>query len=280
MKQCIEMENVEISFQSKKALDHLSFQVQQEEIFGFLGPSGAGKTTTIKLLSGQLKADQGDISVLGMHPITDAGSLYQNIGILTDTSGFYEKLTVEENLKIFADIYRMNHSRIDEVLEELGLSEDRKKKAEKLSRGMKQRLLFARAILHKPKLLFLDEPTANLDPATSEDVHQMIRDLNRQGTTVFVTTHDMMEADELCDRVAFLHEGSIEEIGSPKELKVQYAQDEIEILYADGEKRKISKGRNNLIQELENSSKEILTIHSVEPDLKEIFLKLTGRELS
>lgn len=280
MKQCIEVKDVEISFQEKKALDHLSFQVKEGEVFGFLGPSGAGKTTTIKLLSGQLKADEGDISVMGISPLVDAGSLYQNIGILTDTSGVYEKLTVEENLKIFADIYQIESSRIQEVLEELGLSEDKKKKAGKLSRGMRQRLLFARAVLHKPKLLFLDEPTANLDPATSEDVHKIIRELNGQGTTVFVTTHNMTEADELCDRVAFLHEGKIEEIGNPDELKVQYAKNEIEILYEDGEKKKISKNNTELLQELENCHKQILTIHSIEPNLKDIFLKLTGRELA
>ena len=152
--------------------------------------------------------------------------------------------------------------------------------AEKLSRGMKQRLLFARAILHKPKLLFLDEPTANLDPSTSEDVHDIIKQLNRDGTTVFLTTHDMEEADELCSRVAFLNEGVIKEVGVPEELKIKYAKDRVKILYTDGTVKEIPKDKTAIAEELLSADKEVVTIHSVEPDLKTIFLDLTGRELA
>ncbi|MBS7006912.1 ABC transporter ATP-binding protein [Anaerostipes sp.] len=277
---CITMEHVGIAFQDKKALSDVNITVSEGEIFGFLGPSGAGKTTTIKLLSAQLTQYTGQISVMGMEPVKDVSRLYQNIGILSDNSGFYEKMSVEENLKIFAEIYRLPKTRIPEVLEQLHLAGDEKKKAEKLSRGMKQRLLFARAILHKPKLLFLDEPTANLDPSTSEDVHNIIKDLNRNGTTVFLTTHDMEEADELCSRVAFLNEGSIKEIGVPEELKIKYAKDRVRILYGDGTVKEIPKNKERIASELSGTDKEIVTIHSVEPDLKTIFLDLTGRELA
>lgn len=277
---CITMEHVGISFQKKMALDDVNIRVLEGEIFGFLGPSGAGKTTTIKLLSAQLRQDCGQISVMGMEPFEDVSRLYQNIGILSDNSGFYEKMSVEENLKIFSEIYRLPKTRIPEVLDQLHLTEDGKKKAEKLSRGMKQRLLFARAILHKPKLLFLDEPTANLDPSTSEDVHDIIKQLNRDGTTVFLTTHDMEEADELCSRVAFLNEGVIKEVGVPEELKIKYAKDRVKILYTDGTVKEIPKDKTAIAEELLSADKEVVTIHSVEPDLKTIFLDLTGRELA
>lgn len=277
---CITMEHVGIAFQNKKALSDVNIRVAEGEIFGFLGPSGAGKTTTIKLLSAQLTQYTGQISVMGMEPIKDVSRLYQNIGILSDNSGFYEKMSVEENLKIFAEIYKLPKTRIPEVLEQLHLAGDEKKKAEKLSRGMKQRLLFARAILHKPKLLFLDEPTANLDPSTSEDVHSIIKDLNKNGTTVFLTTHNMEEADELCSRVAFLNEGSIKEIGVPEELKIKYAKDKVRILYGDGTVKEMPKDKEAIASELSGTEKEIVTIHSVEPDLKTIFLDLTGRELA
>lgn len=277
---CITMEHVGIAFQDKKALSDVNIKVYAGEIFGFLGPSGAGKTTTIKLLSAQLTQYTGQISVMGMEPMKNVSALYQNIGILSDNSGFYEKMSVEENLKIFAEIYRLPKTRIPEVLEQLHLAGDEKKKAEKLSRGMKQRLLFARAILHKPKLLFLDEPTANLDPSTSEDVHNIIKDLNKNGTTVFLTTHDMEEADELCSRVAFLNEGSIKEVGVPEELKIKYAKDKVRVLYGDGTVKELPKDKESIASELSRTDKEIVTIHSVEPDLKTIFLDLTGRELA
>ena len=277
---CITMEHVGIAFQDKKALSDVNIKVSEGEIFGFLGPSGAGKTTTIKLLSAQLTQYTGQISVMGMEPMKNVSALYQNIGILSDNSGFYEKMSVEENLKIFAEIYRLPKTRIPEVLEQLHLAGDEKKKAEKLSRGMKQRLLFARAILHKPKLLFLDEPTANLDPSTSEDVHNIIKDLNKNGTTVFLTTHDMEEADELCSRVAFLNEGSIKEVGVPEELKIKYEKDKVRVLYGDGTVKELPKDKESIASELSRTDKEIVTIHSVEPDLKTIFLDLTGRELA
>lgn len=277
---CITMEHVGIAFQDKRALSDVNIKVSEGEIFGFLGPSGAGKTTTIKLLSAQLTQYTGQISVMGMEPMKDVSRLYQNIGILSDNSGFYEKMSVEENLKIFAEIYRLPKTRIPEVLEQLHLAGDEKKKAEKLSRGMKQRLLFARAILHKPRLLFLDEPTANLDPSTSEDVHNIIKELNKNGTTVFLTTHDMEEADELCSRVAFLNEGSIKEIGVLEDLKIKYAKDKVRILYGDGTVMEMPKDKEAIASELSGTEKEIVTIHSVEPDLKTIFLDLTGRELA
>lgn len=278
MNECIRIQEVTKSFQGKKALEQLSCTVQRGEIYGFLGPSGAGKTTTIKLLTGQLHADSGTLTVLNEKVTPGRSDLYSQIGILTDTSGFYEKMTVRENLNLFAAISKTRPQRVEEVLAQLGLAEHQSKKAEKLSRGMKQRMMFARAILHKPALLFLDEPTANLDPSTSEDVHDLIRLLNQDGTTVFLTTHNMEEAEELCDRVAFLNEGHIVESGTPTELKLKYAEAQVELLYQDGTRLTVSKEPEALKQALDHPG-TLLTIHSKEPDLKTIFLKLTGRDL-
>lgn len=275
----VTMEHVHMSFGATQALKDVSFAIQKGEIFGFLGPSGAGKTTTIKLLTKQLKATDGTITIMG-NPIDHIGrELYDMIGVLSDNSGLYEKLSVYDNLKIFADLKRIDHSRIDEILTQVGLYDDRKKKAKDLSKGMKQRLLFSRTILHKPALLFLDEPTSALDPATSEAVYAMIEDLHREGTTIFLTTHNMSEADRLCDRVAFLHEGVIVECDNPDTLKLRHASDEIVILSDTGREYYTTRDKKALMEKLQEVEGNLARITSMEPDLKTIFLDLTGREL-
>lgn len=278
MEECIRITNLTKTFQGKTALNQLNCVVRQGEIYGFLGPSGAGKTTTIKLLTGQLSPQSGELTVLRQPVVCGRGSLYSQIGVLTDTSGFYEKMTVRENLRLFARISQTSQTRVQQVLTQLGLADHQNKKAEKLSRGMKQRLMFARAILHQPKLLFLDEPTANLDPATSADVHALIREMNRQGTTIFLTTHNMEEAQELCDRVAFLNEGHLVEEGTPQALRLKYAEDSVELRYQDGTTLRVRKEPEAIREALKHEGR-LLTIHSQEPDLKTIFLQLTGRDL-
>lgn len=278
MEECIRITNLTKTFQGKTALNQLNCVVRQGEIYGFLGPSGAGKTTTIKLLTGQLSPQSGELTVLGQPVVCGRGSLYSQIGVLTDTSGFYEKMTVRENLRLFARISQTSQTRVQQVLTQLGLADHQNKKAEKLSRGMKQRLMFARAILHQPKLLFLDEPTANLDPATSADVHALIREMNRQGTTIFLTTHNMEEAQELCDHVAFLNEGHLVEEGTPQALRLKYAEDSVELRYQDGTTLRVRKEPEAIREALKHEGR-LLTIHSQEPDLKTIFLQLTGRDL-
>lgn len=227
-------------------------------------------------MTGQLHSDAGVMKVLGENPFSP--NIKQQIGIMSDMSGLYEKLSVYENLEIFADIYGITNKkhRIKEILEAVELLDAKKKKVEKLSRGMKQRLVFARTILHEPQLLFLDEPTANLDPATAEEVRDLIRKLNAEGTTVFLTTHNMEEADELCHRIAFLNHGSIVESGKPEELKLKYAEKRVEIVTKD-RKYETSLDRESMIEVLKDVG-EIQTIHSKEPSLKDVFLKLTKEE--
>ncbi len=264
------------TFGNVKALDHCDLEIRKGEIFGYLGPSGAGKTTTIKLLTGQLHSDGGEVTVLGKNPFSP--EIRNQIGIMSDMSGLYEKMTVYENLDIFADIYGVKNKKkkIRETLEAVDLYDARKKKVEKLSRGMKQRLVFARTILHNPRLLFLDEPTANLDPATADEIRELITKLNRNGTTVFLTTHNMEEADELCHRIALLNKGNIVECGSPEELKLKYSKKKVLLTTQNG-KKEISLDRNELIDELERAG-ELLMIHSEEPSLRDVFLSLTKEE--
>lgn len=264
------------TFGNVKALDHCDLEIRKGEIFGYLGPSGAGKTTTIKLLTGQLHSDAGEVTVLGKNPFSP--EIRQQIGIMSDMSGLYEKMTIYENLDIFADIYGVKNKKkkIKETLEAVDLYDNRKKKVEKLSRGMKQRLVFARTILHNPRLLFLDEPTANLDPATADEIRELITKLNRNGTTVFLTTHNMEEADELCHRIALLNKGHIVECGSPEELKLKYSKKKVLITTGKG-KKEISLDKNELIDELEKTE-DLLMIHSEEPSLRDVFLSLTKEE--
>ena len=260
-------------FGNTKALDHCDLEVKKGEIFGYLGPSGAGKTTTIKLLTGQLHSDGGEITVLGKNPFSP--EIRHQIGIMSDMSGLYEKMTVYENLDIFADIYGITDKKrkIEKALASVELLDAGKKKVEKLSRGMKQRLVFARTIIHSPKLLFLDEPTANLDPATADEIRALIRQLNDNGTTVFLTTHNMEEADELCHRIALLNKGKIVECGSPEELKLKYSRKKVVITSTDGTKE-IPLDKSDIIHELEGTG-DLLMIHSEEPSLRDVFLTLT-----
>lgn len=264
------------TFGNVKALDHCDLEIRKGEIFGYLGPSGAGKTTTIKLLTGQLHSDSGQITVFGKDPFSP--DIKRQIGIMSDMSGLYEKMTVYENLDIFADIYgiRDKKNMIRKALQAVDLLGSAKKKVEKLSRGMKQRLVFARTIIHSPSLLFLDEPTANLDPATADEIRELIKKLNRNGATIFLTTHNMEEAEELCHRIALLNKGKIVENGSPEELKLKYAEKKVLITTRDG-KTEVPLEKDRIVKILEEAE-DILMIHSEEPSLRDVFLTLTKED--
>ena len=264
------------TFGNVKALDHCDLEIRKGEIFGCLGPSGAGKTTTIKLLTGQLHSDSGQITVFGKDPFSP--DIKRQIGIMSDMSGLYEKMTVYENLDIFSDIYgiRDKKNMIRKALQAVDLLGSAKKKVEKLSRGMKQRLVFARTIIHSPSLLFLDEPTANLDPATADEIRELIKKLNRNGATIFLTTHNMEEAEELCHRIALLNKGKIVENGSPEELKLKYAEKKVLITTRDG-KTEVPLEKDRIVKILEEAE-DILMIHSEEPSLRDVFLTLTKED--
>lgn len=269
----IEVANLVKTFGQQRALDGISFSIQEGEIFGFLGPSGSGKTTTINILTGQLLADSGQAKVFGKAAASlDSQDLAQ-IGIVSDTSGFYEKLTLYKNLQVYSKWHGVTNERVDELLKQVGLYESKDKPAEKLSTGMKQRMLLARALINKPKFLFLDEPTSGLDPSTSRKIHELLLDLKAKGTTIFLTTHDMQEATLLCDRVALLYQGKLVEEGRPSDLiKAHYQDKRVRVVYRDGREEELS------YQELVHltSVDTIETIHSCEPTLEDIFIALTG----
>lgn len=262
------------SFKDTVALDRVSFKVREGEIFGFLGPSGAGKTTTINILTNQLKADRGKVEILGKSPKGLQASDFTKIGIMSDTVGFYEKMTIYKNLEFFARFHQVPMTQVDDLLKRLDLYDDRRKVAEKISTGQRQRLLLIRAILHQPKIVFLDEPTSGMDPALAQKVHQLLLELKAKGTAIFLTTHNMQEATKLCDRISLLNHGKILEYGSPEEILSKYHKDDtIYLRYKDGQEKVIKK------TDLDNYwSPEVVSMRTVEPDLETIFIQLTGEK--
>lgn len=276
----IQVNDLTKTFQKKVALNHLSFEVNKGEIFGFLGPSGSGKTTTIKILTGQLHQSNGTVRVFEKSAFQLKEEDYSKIGILTDNSGLYERLSIEQNLKLYCQLYKKDVKRIHKVLQDVNLLTHKKDRVKNLSKGMKQRVLLARAIIHEPELLFLDEPTSALDPVNTKNIHECLRELKEKGTTIFLTTHDMQEADGLCDRIAFIHDGKISELDTPNQLKQKYGTDRIIVHLTNDKQETILKdeaGAVKILNWIKNGS--LVSIHSDEPTIGDIFVELTGRKL-
>lgn len=266
-------------FNKAVALDAISFSIEKGQIFGFLGPSGSGKTTTINILTGQLMADNGQSSILGQDSRKLTSQELGKIGLVGDTSGFYEKISLYNNLLFYSKYYGIDKTTVDNLLKRVGLYDSRKTVAEKLSTGMKQRMLLTRALINKPRVLFLDEPTSGLDPATSQTIHSLILELKAAGTAIFLTTHDMNEATLLCDKLALLNEGRLVEQGSPKDLIQKYNQNKrVKLSYQDGSERILD--FTELGQAMASDSEKIIAIHSCEPTLEDIFIQLTGGKLN
>jgi len=222
----IETKNLTREFDGLRAVDGISFSVAPGEIFGFLGPNGAGKTTTIRMLTGQLLPTSGMARVAGCDIITDRQQLKPRIGVVFDSQNIYDRMSARENLAFFARLYRVKKPRVDAVLDQVGLAKRAGDKVQKYSNGMKQRVLIARALLHQPEVMFLDEPTRGLDPHIARDIRGIVTDLVEKGMTVFLTTHYMEEADQLCQRVAFIDHGRIVALDTPTGLKAEYGKDE------------------------------------------------------
>ena len=280
-KEYIRLEHISKKFGGTTVLRDLNAVLHRGEILGFLGPSGAGKTTTIKILTGQLKPTSGDAYVLGIHAERIDETIYEQIGVVTDHSGVYERLTVYDNLRIFARILRVPQENIEELLKRVGLYEHRKKPAGKLSKGQAQRLVLARAVLHRPRVLFLDEPTSGLDPSTALDIHKLLQEQREAGMAIFLTTHNMEEAAKLCDHVALLNDGEIVEYGTPEELCLRYNQDKrYRVLLSDGSRLILGQNGED-VDRLSGLLREnrVNSLHSCEPTLESVFLTVTGRAL-
>lgn len=282
METAISTNSIVKSFGEKKVLDGISFTVRRGEIFGLLGPSGAGKTTLIKILTGQLDRDAGTAEINGRDSRSLTAEYSKKFGIMMDNFGIYERLNCYDNLKIFAEIYGLKKDGILNALKKVGLETAKKTFAAKLSKGMRSRLRLARAFMTDPDILFLDEPTSGLDPATADDIHKMMLAEKEKGKTIFLTTHTMSEAEKLCDNIVMINEGKIAEQGCPQEICRRYNhQRMLKIHLSDGTDIQIPHNENaseKVAELLKNGRAE--AIHTTEPNLETVFMELTGKELA
>ena len=266
------------------AVRDLSFRIDRGEIFGFLGPNGAGKSTTQKVLIGLLRGYRGAVSVLGRDLADWGADYYEEIGVSFELPNHYLRLTGLENLSYFRALYRGETRRPDALLEMVGLAEDRERLVGEYSKGMKTRLGVARALLNDPQLIFMDEPTVGLDPVSARRIRNLIRELKQAGRTVFLTTHDMTVADELCDRVAFIVGGEIRLVEAPRALKLAHGARTVAMEYVlDG-----SPGRREFPLDGLGANADFLallrdatvrTLHTQEATLEDVFLRVTGHSL-
>lgn len=298
----IEVQDLTKKYGSTFAVDHISFQVMQGEIFGMVGPNGAGKTTTIECIEGLRRPDEGTAGIFGMDPIVDRMEIAENIGIQLQESGLPARLKVGEALSLFASFYEENAD-IEELLNLLGLTEKRNSAFAKLSGGQKQRLFIALALINKPKVVFFDELTTGLDPQARRRMWDLVRQVREQGTTVFLTTHYMEEAERLCDRVLIIDAGLVVALDTPEALirslgvekrlvfkipddstvppleeiplvsRLEKIGDRI-VVYGHGERF-----ASTVVRAMEDADLDFLDLRTEQPTLEDVFLNLTGREM-
>jgi fluoroquinolone transport system ATP-binding protein len=268
------------------AIRGMDFTVDRGEIFGFLGPSGAGKSTTQRLLIGLLRGHGGEATVWGREPAVWGSDYYERIGVSFELPNHYQKLSGLENLRFFASLYARATLDPVQLLDAVGLAGDAHTRVSKYSKGMQMRLTFARSLINDPELLFLDEPTSGLDPVNARMVKNMILDLKARGRTVFLTTHDMATADELCDRVAFVVDGTIVALDRPAELKIARSRRVVEVEYrgSGGDLQTAEFSMDTLADDPAFHAvlrrHQVETIHSREASLDDVFVEVTGRRLS
>jgi len=282
----IEVRNLSHDYSGKGnyAVKKISFQIDRGEIFGFLGPSGAGKSTVQNIMTGLLKLQAGEVTYEKVPIGNMRKQFFNRIGVSFEHPNLYAKLSGYENLRYFAGLFDVPTRSPLELLDLVGLRESAYKKAAAYSKGMKQRLVFARALINDPEILFLDEPTASLDPVTAANVKDIILEKKKRGVTIFLTTHNMYTAEEICDRVAFLNDGNIVAMDTPRDLKLQYGEKSVRVEYREDNKVKtdlffLSRDEDRLALQNLVGHKEIQTLHSQEASLEQIFIRLTGRGL-
>jgi len=277
----IEIEGLTKLYRDVRAVDGITLTVAEGEIFSLLGHNGAGKTTTIRMLTGRAKPTSGSAKVLGYDVVAQRSQLKPLINLVSEEQNLYERMTGREILAFFASLYGEPAAAAGELLATVGLTDAGRRRVKNYSNGMKQRLLVARALVNHPKVLFLDEPTAGLDPASAREVRNLVKSLSRAGTTVFLTTHYMEEADELSDHVAFMREGKIVALDTPRELKLRYGDRSAKVLL---------RNRTEVVIHLDDAADaarldqwmladQVLTVHSQEGTLEDVFIALAGRPL-
>ncbi|WP_312649381.1 ABC transporter ATP-binding protein [Proteiniclasticum sp.] len=282
----IQVDHLNYSYTKDKnyALKDVSFKVEEGEVFGFLGPSGAGKSTTQGILTGLLPIQEGNGSVAGYDLRKLDRKIFNRIGVSFEQSNVYGKLTALENLEFYRKLFDVETMNPLDLLKMVGLDEVKNKRAGTFSKGMKHRLTFARSMINNPSLWFLDEPTTGLDPAIAGIIKDIIKEKNKEGTTVFLTTHNMIIADELCDRVGFIVDGELKVVDSPRNLKLQYGKKLVQVEYIENGGPKtamidLSQEKERLMLNDIIRSAQIEMMHTKEATLEEIFIKLTGRGL-
>ncbi len=277
-------EELRFSYGHTEAVKGISFEIAPGEIFGFLGPNGAGKTTTIKMLTGQLQPDGGQVRILGREVGRDDPVTQAQIGVCFEEKNLYDAMSGEENLRFFASLYGVDDADVEGLLRRVGLADRAKDRVGSYSKGMRQRLMVARALVNRPMVLFLDEPTDGLDPVSSKAIRAIIREEAERDAAVLLTTHDMWEADELSHRVAFINEGRIYAIDTPENLKLQHGQRAVKVRRrtASGvQEQTVSLDDPDVGDQLRSAVEAdgLMTIHTEESTLENIFVEMTGRTL-
>lgn len=262
----------------------VSFEIRPGEVFGFLGPNGAGKSTTQKIITGLLPLQRGEVEVMGQDIRSAGRAIFNEIGVAFEQPNLYKKLTGLENLTFFRQLYAGETEDPMSLLRQFGLEEAAGKKVAAYSKGMQQRVVLARSLLNRPRIWFLDEPTAGLDPASAREIRQLVLQKKAEGTAIFLTTHDMHVADELCDRVAFINDSEIVALDTPRSLKLKYGEQLLRVEFRDNGRVATEQLNQTAPQDIERlhsllAAGEVETIHSQEASLETIFIALTGREL-
>ncbi|CAN5847775.1 ABC transporter ATP-binding protein [soil metagenome] len=277
----IEVAGLTKHYGSIRAVDGISFSVAPGEVFGLLGHNGAGKTTTLRMLTGRTLPTSGSAEIAGFDVVRELNQVKPLINVVFEDQNLYERLTGYDNLRVFADLYDVSRKRGEDLLARVGLTGSAKRKVKTYSSGMKQRLLIARSLINEPRVLMLDEPTKGLDPSSAREMRDIVRELAAANVSVLLCTHFMEEADELCDRVAFLSNGRIVALDTPRELKLRYGQQTARVLLQDRSEHTIdltnTVDAERMAHWMEQGS--LLTVHSQEGTLEDVFIAVAGRPL-
>ncbi len=283
--EAIIVKDVQFSYGKIRAVDGISFAVSPGEVFGFLGPNGAGKSTTLKMLTGMLQPHEGSITVLGLDLSGKKEEVQGRIGVCFEEKNLYLELTAKENLEFFARLFGMRGFNAQAALDRVGLGDRAKERVKTYSKGMRQRLMVARAFINQPDVLFLDEPTDGLDPVSSRAIRAIVKEEANRGVAVVLTTHDMSEADLLSDRVAFINEGKIVAIDAPENLKIKYGNRSVKVRFRSGDgvdEKSIPLDSSEAGEILKAAAGDVnlMTIHTEEATLEDVFVEMTGRGLT